>query len=400
MNAVLFRVIFWGAIGAILIAGLVYAFLPRPVGVDMAAIGKERVTVAVGDEGKAEVREVYRLTAPVAGRLMRVGLEVGDKVKAGQTELARIEPAAPVFLDVRTETEARAAIEVAESAKDLADAELKRAQAEEDYTSTELERSRSLFTRGTVPKQRLDEAERAYRVAAADLLTAQARRDQARHELEVAKAKLVSPTSPEARSNSCECLVLRAPVDGEVLQVIEESETSLSPGAGIVEVGDPNDLQVRVDLLSEDAVLVKPGQAAVVSGWGGKPLNAVVRRVEPFGYTKVSALGVEEQRVDVLLDIIDPHEDWDRLGHGYRVDVSIFLHDVEDLAVPTAALFRSGPAWAVFTAKDGKANLQLLELGHRNAEWAQVLKGLAPGDSVILNPSETISEGALVEPRS
>jgi len=399
MKAALFRTAFWGVIIAILIAGLIYAFMPRPLAVDLSAIQKDRITVAVTDEGKAEVREIYRITAPVAGRLMRVGLEVGDTVKAGATELARIEPSAPVFLDVRTEAEARAAVEVAKAAKALADAEWKRAQAEEEFTSTELERSRSLFTRGTVPKQRLDEAERAYRVAAADLLTAQARRDQSQHELEVAEAKLVSPAAPAGDGGSCECLVLRAPVDGEVLQVIEESETSLAPGNGIIEIGDPKDLQIRVDLLSEDAVLVKPGLAARVDGWGGGPLRAVVRRVEPFGYTKVSALGIEEQRVDVLLDIADPPQDWNRLGHGYRVDVSIFLHDVEDLAVPTAALFRSDGSWAVFQAVDGKAVLRMLELGHRNAEKAQIIGGLSAGDVVILNPSDEVTEGVLVEAR-
>lgn len=399
MNAVVFRTVFWGVIAAILIAGLVYAFMPRPTAVDLSTIGKDRITVTVTDEGKAEVREVYRITAPVAGRLMRVGLEVGDKVKAGMTELARIEPSAPVFLDVRTEAEARAAVEVAKASMDLADAEWKRAQAEEEFTSAELERSRSLFTRGTIPKQRLDEAERAYRVAAADLLTAQARRDQARHELEVAEAKLVSPTATTAETTACECLVLRAPVDGEVLQVIEESETSLAPGAGIIEIGDPKDLQIRVDLLSEDAVLVQPGQAATVDGWGGDPLQAVVRRIEPFGYTKVSALGIEEQRVDVLLDIVDPPEGWSRLGHGYRVDVSIFLHDVEDRAVPTPALFRSGSSWAVFKVVDGKAVLQPVELGHRNAEKAQVIGGLEPGEIVILNPPDMVTDGVLVEAR-
>ena len=399
MNAVLFRTVFWGAIAALLIAGLVYAFMPRPLAVDLATISKGRVTVAVTDEGEAEVREIYRITAPVAGRLMRVGLEVGDRVTAGMTELARIEPSAPVFLDVRTEAEARAAVEVAKAAKDLADAEWKRAQAEEEFTSTELDRGRSLFARGTIPKQRLDEAERAYRVAAADLLTAQARRDQSQHELEVAEARLVSPTSPAADGGSCECLVLRAPVDGEVLQVIEESETSLAPGNGIIEIGDPKDLQIRVDLLSEDAVLVKPGQAALITGWGGEPLNAVVRRVEPFGYTKVSALGIEEQRVDVLLDIADPPDQWSRLGHGYRVDVSILLHDVEDLAVPTAALFRSGTSWAVFKVVADKAVLQAVDLGHRNAEKAQLVGGLSAGDIVILNPSDDVLDGVLVEAR-
>ena len=394
-----FRYLLWGGVAAAVVGGFVFAFRPQPVAVDMAPVRQDRIVVTVGDEGKAEVREVYRISAPVAGHLLRVQQEVGDRVVAGVTEVARIEPSAPVFLDVRTETEARAALRAARARKDLAEAERARAQAELEYTATEVERSRSLFARGTIAKQRLDDDERAYRVAAAELLTAQARRDQAQHEFEVAEAKLVPPTANGRSNDDCECLVLRAPVNGEILQVIEESETTLASGDGIVEIGDPGDLQIVVDLLSEDAVKVVPGQAAVIDGWGGPPLNAVVRRVEPFGYTKVSALGIEEQRVDVLLDLADPPEQWERLGHGYRVDVEILLQDTEALTVPLGAIFRGEESWSVFVQREGTAVLQAVELGLRNADKAAVIGGLQEGDVVVLHPSEQIVDGTLIVAR-
>ena len=395
-----FRYILWGAAAIVLAVSFLYAFRPLPVAVDMAKAGVARIEVTVADEGIAEIRDVYRVSAPVAGHLLRVEREVGDAVIAGVTELARIEPSAPVFLDIRTETEARAAVEAASARKDLADAEWKRAQAELEYMSAEVERSRRLFGRGTIAKQRLDEAERSYRVAVADLLTAQAGRDQARHELEVAEARLVSPVSPAATTSSCACLVLRAPVDGQILQVIQESETTLVPGDGIVEIGNPGDLQVVVDLLSEDAVKVSGGMPAVIEGWGGPPLEAVVRRVEPFGYTKVSALGIEEQRVDVVLDFVDPPDRWERLGHGYRVDVEIILSDVEGLSIPLGAVFRTGEEWSVFAvADDGTAVLKAVELGARNTEAVQVLGGLAEGETVVIHPSDSVTDGVALAVR-
>lgn len=393
------RYILWGIVLAALVAALVFAFRPQPVAVDLASVRTDRILITVADEGEAEVREVYRISAPLAGRLLRVEGEVGDSVVAGQTEVAKIEPTSPVFLDVRTETEARAAIEAAKASHSAAVAEWERAQAEREFTIKEVERSRILFGNGTISKQKLDTDERANRVAIAELLTAQARLDQRMHELEVAEARLVPPTAATSNPLGCECLVLRAPVDGEILQVIEESETILQPGAGILEVGDPNNLQVVVDLLSEDAVQVAPGQTAIIDGWGGPPLEAVVRRVEPFGYTKVSALGIEEQRVDVILDLTDPSDLWSRLGHGYRVDVSIILKDLQGLSVPLGAIFRVGEDWTVFTVRDGRAHMQVVELGARNADIAEVLSGLAEGDSIIMHPSDQVVDGVRIEAR-
>ena len=395
-----FRYVLWSG-AAIAVAGaLVFVFRPQPIAIDFSEIREDRIQITVSDEGHAEVREVYRISAPVTGRLLRVQGEVGDPVVAGKTEIARIEPAAPVFLDVRTETEARAAIEAARASNSLAAAEWERAQAELQFAATELERSRDLFARGTIAKQKLDDAERAHRVAGADLLTAQARLDQRMHELKVAQAKLVSPVSIANDSNSvCECLVLRAPVDGEILRVLEESETTIAVGAGIMEIGDPRNLQIVVDLLSEDAVRVTPGLRAIIDGWGGPPLQAIVRRVEPYGYTKVSALGIDEQRVDVLLDLIDPPEVWTRLGHGYRIDVTIILEENNALAIPIGAIYRVGEEWATFVIEDERAYQRLIELGSRNIEKAQVISGLESGDLVVLHPSDQISDGTRIRPR-
>ncbi len=399
MGSKSFRYALWGGAVIAIIAALAYAFRAQPLAVDLAHIETKRILVSVADEGKAEVREVYRVSAPLAGRLLRVQGEVGDPVVAGETELARIEPSVPVFLDARTESEIRAAVEAAKASYDMAKAEWDHANAEREFTTNEVKRSRSLFATGTISKQRLDEAERAYRVAAADLLTAQARLDQRMHELEVVEAKLVSPVNSSNHGPECDCLVLRAPVDGEILQIIEESEKPVVAGTGIVEVGDPRNLQIVVDLLSEDAVQVKPGLPAVVEGWGGPPLEAVVRRIEPYGYTKVSALGIDEQRVDVLLDLVDPPEAWSRLGHGYRVDVSIILEDIEALSVPIGAVFRIGQEWATFVFEDGRARQRTLKLGARNADKAQVVEGLAENDRVVLHPSDQIADGVRIVSR-
>ena len=393
------RLTVWGFIALLVAGALVYAFRPQPLPVDLAAVEERRLTVTIEEEGEAEVREVYGLSAPVGGRLLRIKAEVGDRVVAGETELARIEPAAPAFLDLRSESEARATVEAARSARDLAQAEVTRSQAELAFAETELTRARSLFSRGTVAKRQLDEAERAHRVAAADLLTAQASFDMRQHELEVAEARLLSPEQTLEEPQACACVVLRAPVDGEVLQVLRESETVVSPGDTLLEIGDPRDLQIVVDLLSEDAVKIAPGQTAVISGWGGPDLSAVVRRIEPYGYTKVSALGIEEQRVDVLLDLADPPESWQRLGHGYRVDVAVVMHDATALTVPLGALFRDGDRWMVFREEEGRARAVAVEIGHRNQTHAELLGGLSAGDRVVLYPTDRVSEGSLIEQR-
>ena len=393
------RLLIWGFIVLLVAAGLAYAFRPQAIPVDLASIEERRLRVTVEEEGKAEVREVYTLSAPISGRLLRISAEEGDPVIAGDTALARIEPAVPTFLDLRSEGEARAKVEAARSARELAQAELTASQAELAFAESELERARSLFARGTVAKRVLDQAERAHRIAAAGLLTAQAALDMRSHELEVALARLTSPSLGQEQRGDCECLTLRAPVDGEVLRVLQESETVVQPGQPLVEIGDPRDLQVVVDLLSEEAVKVEPGQQVIVSGWGGPDLNGVVRRVEPYGYTKVSALGIEEQRVDVLIDFIETQDRLSRLGHGYRVNVDVILQDTRVLSLPIGALFSEDGQWKVFRVQEGRAVSVAVEIGLRNQTHAELRNGLNKGDQVVLYPTDRVVEGSLIEPR-
>jgi HlyD family secretion protein len=393
------RLLIWIPVGLIIAGGLAYAFSPTSISVDLASIEEGRLKVAVAEEGYTQVREVYELSAPVGGRLLRIQAEVGDKVRAGETEVARIEPAAPSFLDVRSETEARAAVEAAGSARDLAFAELERTRAELDFATSELDRYRVLYSNGTVPERRFDEARRAHDVAAAELLTAQANMDVRKHELERAEARLISRQEIERLGEACECVELRAPVNGVVLRVLQESETVVNAGQPIMEFGNPRDLELVVDLLSQDAVLVEPGQAAIVDGWGGPPLTAVVRRVEPYGYTKVSALGIEEQRVDVVLDLADPPADFGRLGHGYRVNVAILLHDTTVLKVPLGALYRDGSTWMVFVEEDGRAGARTVEIGLRNDVAAEVVSGLVEGQRVVLYPTDRVVDGSRIAAR-
>ncbi len=393
------RLVPWGVILLLVLAGLVWAFRPQPVEVDLVSVAGGRLVATIDGEGEAQVREVYTLSAPIGGRLLRIAAEVGDPVTADLTEIARIEPVSPSLLDVRSESEARAAVEAADAVRDLAAADLERARAELAFAESDLARARQLIVDGTIPQRALDAAERAQRVAAANVATAQATLDVRRHELDQARVQLMSRPMIEAAGDTCTCVTLRAPVDGEILRVIEKSETVVAPGQALVEIGDPADLEIVVDLLSQDAVRIAPGQRAVIDGWGGAPLEASVRRIEPYGFTKVSALGIEEQRVNVRLDILSPPEVWARLGHGYRVDVSVITTDAEVLQVPLGALFRHGAGWAVFVAEDGRARLRAIETGARNTMAAEVLSGLAEGEQVVLYPGDAVSEGTLIAAR-
>jgi len=399
MGRFIHRFALWIVLAALLAAVLAYAFRPRPVEVELATIATGRLLVTIDEEGETRVREIYTLSAPMGGRLLRIAAQAGDRVTAGLTEIARIEPAQPALLDVRTQSELEAGLEAARAAHTLAGADLERARAELTFAESEFARARALIVDGTIPQRSLDAAERAQRVAAANVATAQATLDVRRHEMALAQAQTMGRTTIDALSDACTCVTLRAPVDGEVLRVMEKSETVVVPGQALVDIGDPRELEVVVDLLSQDAVRVTAGQEAVIADWGGQPLAAVVRRVEPFGYTRVSALGIEEQRVDVRLDVVDAPELWARVGHGYRVEVAIVTTDREVLKAPLGALFRNGGGWAVFIARNGRALLREVAIGERNAESAELLSGLAEGDQVILYPGDAIADGVRIAAR-
>lgn len=395
-------------LAGIVVIALVFAFMPQPVPADMARIERGPLAVTVDEEGQTRVRDVYTVSAPVAGRVLRIEAEAGDPVTEDVTVVATIQPTDPSFLDARSRTQAEAAAKAAEAARTLADADVDRAQAELDFARSELERARRLAERGNVSQATLDRARLDMRTRAARLEEAKAALRMREFELENARALLIQPgEEPDAEgagdgSGGAGCCVpVRSPVTGRVLRVIQESEGVVAAGAPLIEVGDPTDLEIVTDLLSEDAVRVSEGDEVAIEDWGGEQvLSGVVRRVEPFGFTKVSALGIEEQRVNVIIDFAGDAAARAELGHGFRLDTRIFVWRAEDvLKVPVSALFRHGGDWAVFRVVDGEAVLTPIGIGRRNPLEAQVTEGLEEGDRVVVHPSDRVVDGVSVTPR-
>jgi len=390
----------FGGLALLVLAFLIYlSFRPQPVPVDLATVERGPLSVTVGDEGRTRVREVYVVSAPVGGKVERIVAKAGDSVVKDDTVLASIRPSAPRFLDRRDERRARAEAKAARAALALAEAALARSKAALDFAEAELIRTRELTAKKASSKQKLDEAELQYKTAGAEMASARAEMEMRRYELETAEAALIQPSEQEAgvEAEGC-CVAVHAPIVGRVLKVLQESEAVVGAGAPLVELGDPTDLEIVVDLLSEDAVKIARGAEAVIENWGGPgQLTGRVRTVEPYGFTKISALGVEEQRVNVVIDLTAPRQTWDRLGHGYRVDAKVTIWKEENvLQAPLSALFRTGETWSTFVLRDGKAVSVPVDLGQRNHRKAQVLKGLNEGDRVILHPSDKISDGSAV----
>jgi HlyD family secretion protein len=395
------RFAFWGVLAAFVALAIVVAFWPRPVIVDMIGAERGELVVTVDDEGETRVRDVYVISAPVMGRMRRIELRAGDAVDAVDTIVAAIEPIDPEFLDPRSEAQARADVRAAESAEVLARAEVEQAQAELDFAEQELERARELMRQMMISQRELDEAERAHRTRHAALNTARAGHEMRLFQLERARAELVSPVDTEGGRDVCECIALRSPVTGRILRVLQESEGVVAAGAPLVEIGDPRELEIVVDLLSADAVKVEAGQRVIIESWGGdEPLEGRVRLVEPFGFTKVSALGIEEQRVNVVIDLVSPMEEWSRLAHGYQVDARVVLSEAQAvLKLPLTALFRDGDSWAVFVDSGGRAELRRIEIGRRNSVAAEIVAGLEEGERVVLHPSDRVVDGARIAAR-
>lgn len=396
------RWVLWGVLVTAVVAALAYAFRPKTVAVDMAQITRGPLVVTVDDEGKTRVKQAYIVSAPVAGRARRITLEVGDTVQANVTKIADIEPIDPAFLDIRSRAQAEAAVRTAEAAKVLAAAELKAAEAELVFARTELGRARQLFLRAAGSKRTLDQANRAFKTREAAVETFKAKLRMREYDLVRARLQLVPP-GDRARQQlgACACIAVRSPVSGSVLRIFHKSAGVVTPGQQLLEVGDPRTLEIVVDLLSSDAVRTRPGQRVIIEGWGGKtPLTGRLSRVEPLGKTKVSALGIEEQRVDVVIQITDPAQRWATLGHGYRVETRIVLWETDSaLKVPLSALFRVGDQWAVFAVVDGKAKQRIVEIGQRTALAAEILKGLSEKDQVIVHPSDQVVEAVRVVQR-
>lgn len=395
------RIVLWASLCVLLVGALAWAFLPRPVPVDLAEARRGLLRVTVDEEGQTRVRDVFVLSAPVAGRAKRVDLDVGEPVTAAETVVVEIEPIDPTLLDARTEIEGEAAIRAAEAALEFARSEVARAEAELEFARTELERQSRLREQGIVAERALDSAQREYRTRRAALDTARAALQERSFDLDRARARLVPPLEAEDPHGYCECIPIHAPVSGRVLAVLHESAGVVSAGEPLVEIGDPTDLEIVVDLLSADAVRVEEGQRVIVEEWGGEhPLEGRVRRVEPLGFTKVSALGIEEQRVNVIVDLESPREEWQRLGHGYRVEVRIVLWEQGDvLALPLSAFFRQDDGWAVFVVEDGVARARPVERGRETKLEAEVVSGLSAGETVVLYPNDRVADGVSVVAR-
>ena len=385
------------ALGAALAAAAGWALWPQPQPVDLAVARRGPLAVSVSAEGVTRVRQPFAITTPMAGSLARIALQVGDRVEAGITELARISPAAPALMDARSRAQAEAAVHEAQSALALADTRLRQAISDLENAQTERTRARALAEAGTISARALELAEQGFTATAQALAAARSERDLSAASLERARAQLIGPEA----TASPEIVRLLAPQSGIVLSITDPSGRPVQPGAPLMTLGDLSDLELEIDLLSADAVRVSPGARAEVDRWGGeRVLGAVVRRIEPAAFTRVSALGIEEQRVRLVLDFTDPPDSRPGLGDRYRVVVRVILWEGDDLLrVPQAALFRHAGGWAVFRHLDGRAVLTPLQTGRQAEGQAEVLSGLTEGETVVLYPASTLTDGARIRPR-
>jgi HlyD family secretion protein len=396
------RRLVWGTAAAAGVAVFVYALMPSPVAVDVAVVERGSLMVTLDHEGKTRVREPFIVSAPVAGRVQRVELEPGDPVKAGQT-LATFLPAPPTPLDTRSRAEAQSRVSAARATLDRVQAERERVKAELDFAIAERERVRKLAADGLTTDQARSAAETEVRVRTEALGSAEAAIAAARYELQAANATLIEPvdgTVSPGRSSSS--LALRSPIAGVVLRRFRESEAVVPAGEPLLELGDPGTLEVIADFLSADAVRMRPGMPVLLEQWGGgRPLKGSVRRVEPAAFMKISALGVEEQRVWVVIAFEDPRAAWEALGDAYRVEARVIVWERSNtLKVPTSSLFRHGDDWAVFVVIEGRAHLRAVQVGERNGVSAEVRGGLGQGERVIEHPSDRVVDGVRVVERA
>ncbi len=372
------------------------AFRPRALEVDLATATRGDLVVTVDEMGKTRVRDRYVVSSPIAGNLMRIELRAGDAVEAGAA-VAHIVPLEPVLLDPRARVEAQARLAGAAAGQRQARAAIARAEAASAHANDELERSRRLVASGALPSEALRTAELEARLRSEELASARFAEQMAANEVVMARAALerFEPNAPPS-----EGFEVRSPVAGRVLKVVTESAGPVTPGTPILEIGDPAALEIVADILSADAVRMHPGAKVKVERWGGDPLAAHVRRVEPSGFTRLSALGVEEQRVPVVIDLDDPRERWAALGDGYRVEVSVIVAERHGVVhVPLAAVFRHGDGWAVYAAREDRARIVPVKLGVRSDTDVEIESGIGDGERVLVHPSERVADGVRIRPR-
>lgn len=388
------------ALGAAIVAGLAWVALgPRPVVAELARVSRGPMVVTVDVDGVTRIREIWEVSAPITGTALRSPVRVGDPVSEGETVVAVVEPVAPSLLDFRSRAQAEAAVHEAEAAIDVAASRLSQAQEDLAYARTQFERAKALVERGVASQVRLETAAQELKVAEAALATAVSSKTMAESTLERAKAALIGPIQEQQAADSVCCVEIRAPSTGRVLAIERISERPVLAGERLLSIGSPTDLEIVADPLSRDAVRIPPNAEARVTRWGGEAdLRARLRRIDPSAYTEVSALGIEEQRVEAIFDFIDPPDTRTGLGDGYAVRLEIVIWEAPDvLRIPLGALFRSGPDWAVFAVREGRARLTRVAIGHRNDRDAEVTGGLSEGDRLVIHPGDAVADGVRIE---
>lgn len=385
-----------GPVALVLALLAFWAFRPQPVPADFANVERGNLQVTVDEEGRTRIRDRYVVSAPVPGRMRRIELEPGDPVVAGKTVLARFEPSDPALLDVRTRAELEGRLKAAESAVGGARADRERIKSDLSFAQAELKRSHSLVTEKVIAPRELEAAQRQAQSLERALQSAEFAVRTAEYQHEVARASLM-----QTRSGRAATIPLRSPIDGVVLRRLQESEAVVPMGQPLLEIGNVRDLEIVSDLLSSAAVRVQAGQTVLIEQWGGeRALGGRVRRIEPSGFTKISALGVEEQRVNVIIDFDDPPQARPAIGDGYRVEVRIIVSSRESvLKIPTSSLFRHESSWAVYGVQNGVAATRVVEIGQRNGLEAEVLRGVSAGDQIIVFPSDAVRDGVKVAKR-
>lgn len=381
------------AVAAATVAGIVVALRPKPVMIETTTVSQGLLRVTIDEDGRTRVQDRHVITAPLAGNLARIELEPGTAVAEG-TVLASIEPIAPPLLDARANNELQARAHAAEAGARQANSAIGRAESRKSFTARQLERLRKLAATGAASSEEIDAAELDAEAAARELDAARFAARVARYEVDTAKAALAR----SSESASTEQFEIRSPIVGTVLRIMRESEGVVAAGTPLMEVADPHALEIVVDVLTADAVEIEPGDAVEIQRWGGpEALRGHVRLVAPSAFTKVSSLGVEEQRVDVVIRLDDPYERWQALGDGYAVVASIVVWEQADaVTVPTATLVRNGESWGVFVVEDGVARLRPVTVGKRGALAVQVTEGVRAGETLVLHPSDRIRDGVAV----
>lgn len=395
------RRLVWLVILASVAAAIAIAFRPQPVLVDTTVVARGALQVTVDEDGRTRIRERYVVSAPLNGRLQRLTLDPGDTVTRDETVVATIEPVDPSLLDERTLAETRARVSAAEASVNRAASLVERAKVTLDRAESELGRIHRLADENAASPDEVEAAQLAFRAAGRDHQAAIFSREIADFERELAQAAQIRSGGKPDGDASAEYLVIKAPISGDVLRVFEENSRVVTPGTPLLEIGDASDLELEIDVLSSDGVRIRPGQDVLIDHWGGEQLlRGSVRLIEPSAFTKISALGVEEQRVNVIVDLTDPSEQRRGLGDAFRIEAHIVIWQAEDiLTIPTSALFRSGDDWSVFAVQDGTAQQITVEPGHRNPLEVQIVAGLNEGDEIVLYPGDRIRHGTAIQRR-